>query len=147
VRTVVSCAYAASRDQLGKGLREESLNERIKSRTLVRRSNSLDSSCSSSLSGKFSIRLSQGSKLSHQAIPAYTSLRPKTPRSGASGKLHSPALKQYPWSMKLAVNFRSPRRFQNAAWRPSALHVHLSMANIPAKVGKFRTRPIIVSGR
>jgi hypothetical protein len=49
--------------------------------------------------------------------------------------------------MKLAVNMRSLRRFQNAAWRPSALQVHLSNASMPAKLGKFRTRPIIVSGR
>jgi len=50
----------------------------------------------SELSGKLSILLSHGSKLSHPVIPAYTSLRPKTPRNGASGKLHSPALKKYP---------------------------------------------------
>ena len=103
----------ASQDQLGKGFRDEFLNDRIKSRTLERRSNSVVSSrsssstaesyhsggicstsCQSELSGKLSIRLSQGSKLSHPVILAYTSLRPKTPRSGASGKLHSPALKQ-----------------------------------------------------
>ncbi len=39
---------AVTRDQLGKGLRDEFLNDRIKSRTLVRRSNNLDSNCSSS---------------------------------------------------------------------------------------------------
>ena len=33
------------------------------------------------------------------------------------------------------------------AWRPSALHVHLSKARMPAKLAKFRTRLVIVSGR
>ena len=35
-----------------------------------------------------------------------------TPRRGKSGKFHSPALKQYPWSMNVALYFA--RRF---AWR------------------------------
>ena len=48
----------------------------------------------SKLSEKFSIRLIQGSNDSQPVTLAYTSLRPKTPRNGASGKLHSPALKQ-----------------------------------------------------
>src|SRR5271157_645491 len=106
---------ATNSDQFGKGCRDEFLKDRINSRTRERRSSSLVSNRSSSaraepnhsggisstsgqseLSGKPSILLSQGSKLSHPVTPAYTSLRPKTPRKGASGKLHSPALKKYP---------------------------------------------------
>ncbi len=101
--------------QFGKGFRDEFLKERTKSRTRDRRFSNRDNSRSSSsaaepyhfggirstiaqseCSGKPSILLSQGSKLFHPVTPTYTSFRPKTPRRGASGRLHSPALKQYP---------------------------------------------------
>src|SRR5208283_3881133 len=76
-------------DQFGKGFRDEFLNDRINSRTRERRSSNCVSNRSSSstaepyhsggiwstsgqseLSGKLSILLSHGSKLSHPVIPA-----------------------------------------------------------------------------
>src|SRR5271166_7025513 len=104
--------YSSMPLQLGKGFREDSLNDRINLRTRERLSsrfvsNSFNAPASelyhsggtssasahNELSGKFSILLSQGSKLCHPVMHLYTSLRPKTPRTGESGKLHSPALK------------------------------------------------------
>ena len=42
--------------------------------------------------------------------------------------------------MNVAVNLRSRDFFQNAAWRPLALQVHLSSARMPAKSRRLRTR-------
>src|SRR5271157_6059736 len=80
---------ATNPDQFGKGFREEFLKDRINSRTRERRSSNWASNRSSSstaepyhpggicsmsghseLSGKLSILLSHGSKLSHPVIPA-----------------------------------------------------------------------------
>src|SRR3974390_2030795 len=156
--------------QFTNGFLDESLNPSINSRTRDLRSSNFVNSFSNSsanppasppshsggissasghieLSGNASIRLSHGSNDAHPVTHAYTSLRPNTPLSGASGKLHFPALKQYPWSMKLTVNFRSRPFFQNAACRPFALHVHLSSASAPAKSRTFRTCAIADSGR
>src|SRR5208283_456529 len=109
---VIPNQFTTSR-QFGKGFRDELLKSSINWRTRERRSSRRVNSRSNSspselyhsggissasghseLSGKFSMRLSQGSKLSHDVTHAYTSLRPQTPRNGASGKFHSPALKQ-----------------------------------------------------
>jgi hypothetical protein len=43
-----------------------------------------------------SIRESQGSNECQPRTPAYTSFPEYTPRNGSSGKVHSPALKQFP---------------------------------------------------
>jgi hypothetical protein len=48
------------------------------------------------------------------------------PRSGESGKSHSPALKQYPWSIKVAWYLRPLGLRMKIACRPSLLQVHLS---------------------
>jgi len=45
--------------------------------------------------------------------------------------------------MKLAVNLRSLRRFQNAAWQPSALRVQLSKASISARLDRLLTRLVM----
>jgi len=36
-------------------------------------------------------------------------------------------------------------RIQNAAWRPSALQVHLSNASMPAKFGKLRSKRVLLT--
>ena len=46
-----------------------------------------------------SMRASHGSKDSTPRTGSYTRCRAYSPRSGASGKFHSPALKQKPWSI------------------------------------------------
>src|SRR5208282_5240461 len=78
--------------------------------------------------------VSAGSNEFHPATPSYTQLFAYTPRSGQSGKLHSLALKQYPWSMKVAWCLW-PRRVlrQKIACLPSLLHVHLSRTRARAK--------------
>ena len=91
-------------------------------------------------SGRFSIRVSHGPNESHPRMCEYTSLRQYTPLNGKSGNVHSPALKQYPWSMKLTVYLRSVSRRQKVACRPLELHVHLSTTSIPANVSRLRTR-------
>ena len=68
-----------------------------------------------------STRLSHGSKLFHPVTCAYTLLRAYTPRSGLSGKVHSPALKQKPWSMNVAAYLRSLARREKTACRPLQL--------------------------
>jgi hypothetical protein len=87
-----------------------------------------------------SARLSAGSNASHPVTPSYTQLFAYTPRSGESGNVHSPALKQYPWSMKVAVY---PRLLgvvrQKIACRPSLLHVHLSSTSTRAKSARLRS--------
>src|SRR6185437_6431598 len=65
---------------------------------------------------------------------------------GESGKLQSPALKQYPWSINVTVYFLSRIFRQNAACRPSAFPVHLSSASIPANDSRFRTLSSISIG-
>ena len=111
--------------QFGKGFLLDVLKSSISCRTMLRRSNKQSSKrCSSARSPYHShgissaiarncctenrsIRDSHGAKSFHDSIRSYTSLSPYTPRNGASGKLHSPALKQYPKSMNDAVYFRS----------------------------------------
>src|SRR5260370_36731883 len=51
----------------------------------------------------FSLRSSQGANDSIPVTPRYTRLRAYNPRSGASGKFHSPALKQKPWPIILVL--------------------------------------------
>src|SRR5581483_10758049 len=76
-----------------------------------------------------STHVNHGSNDSQPRTGSYTSFRAYTPRSGLSGNDHSPALKQYPWSIKLAVYFRSRDLRQNAACLPFALAVHLSITS------------------
>src|SRR5436305_4377415 len=49
------------------------------------------------------ILVSHGSKLSHPFTPSYTAFLAYTPRNGASGNVHSCALKQYPWSTNVTL--------------------------------------------
>src|ERR1700733_1077804 len=51
---------------------------------------------------KFSIRLSQGSKLPQPVTPRYTVFSAKTPPRCTSTNFQSPAWKQYPWSINVA---------------------------------------------
>src|SRR5229473_7764128 len=81
-----------------------------------------------------SARVSAGSNDSHAVTFSYTRCRAYAPRNGASGKFHSPALKQNPWSMNTAVylGLRDVSCLK-MAWRPSLLHVHLSRTRTRAK--------------
>jgi hypothetical protein len=111
----------ADAPQFGNGARLDFQNDSISSRTRARRASNVcirrsiiagsppyhsggtDSAiCHSVSAGNCSTALSHGSKLAHPVTRAYTWLRAKTPRSGESGNVHSPALKQNPWSMKIA---------------------------------------------
>ncbi len=102
------------------GLLDDFLKPSINSRTLPRRSSNFFSNFSNSsasppyhsggissasahteLSGNASILLSHGSKLSQPVTSHTHRSAANTPRSGESGNDHSPALKQYPWSMKI----------------------------------------------
>src|SRR5579863_10058551 len=95
-----------------------------------------------------SARVSAGSNDSHAVTFSYTPCRAYAPRSGASGKFHSPALKQNPWSMNTAVYLRLGNASRlKIAWRPSLLHVHLSRTRTRAKSSMFATSLITASGR
>src|SRR6266404_970434 len=89
-----------------------------------------------------SARVSAGSNDSHAFTVSYTCDRAYVPRNGASGKFHSPALKQNPWSMNTAeyVRLRCVWRLK-MAWRPSLLHVHLSRTRTHAKSCMLTTSP------
>src|SRR6266481_8825311 len=87
-----------------------------------------------------SARVSAGSNDSPAVTVSYTRDRAYVPRKGASGKFHSPALKQNPWSMNTAVylRLRDASRLK-IAWRPSLLHVHLSRTRTRAKSSMLTT--------
>src|SRR6266403_777236 len=95
-----------------------------------------------------SARVSAGSNDSHAVTFSYTRCRAYALRNGASGKFHSPALKQNPWSMNTAV-YLSLRDASclKIAWRPSLLHVHLSRTSTRAKSWMLTTSLSSASGR
>src|SRR6185312_1078823 len=143
--------------QFAKGARGEHFTAHSNSRTLPRRMHRAVSSRSragrspyhsggssspianSALSLSFSMWVSHGSKECQPVTLAYTTLRLYTPRSGESGKFHSPALKQKPWSTMYAFRERPGPTRQKMAWRLSQLQVHLSKASMPAKAGVLLT--------
>src|SRR5260370_26749629 len=81
-----------------------------------------------------SARVSAGSNDSNALTFSYTRCRAYAPRKGASGKFHSPAFQQNPWSMNTALylGLRDPS-YLKIAWRPPLLHVHLPRTNTRAK--------------
>src|SRR5580692_13026086 len=105
--------------QLGKGWRLDFLASKMRSGTRERRHNSCSETCSTASKSSsyqaggiclvissrerslicFSRRSSQGTNDFIPVTASYTRLRAYSPRSGASGKFHSPALKQKPWSI------------------------------------------------
>src|SRR5260370_28235952 len=113
--------------QFGNGLRFDLRNSLIRSRILrrlrynvsIRRFSPL-TSCSYHSSGTWaeyrqssptsicSSRVSAGSTDAHAVTLSYTRCGAHAPRNGASGKFHSPALKQNPWSMNTAVDLGLP---------------------------------------
>src|SRR5581483_968299 len=114
VSSLARSPYAPSA-QLGNGRRGDIRNAVTRSRTQLRRSMTFFTSRSSASqswqyqsggispaaaqmlsSSMFSTRESQGSNESQPRMAAYTSFLAYTPRSGLSGNVHSPALKQYP---------------------------------------------------
>src|SRR6185437_1497143 len=142
---------ACGAPQFAKGARGDHFTAHTNSRTLRRRTHREASSRSragrspyhsggssspiakSALSLSFSMRASHGSKECQPVTSAYTTLRLYTPRSGESGKFHSPALKQKPWSTMYAFRERPGSVRQKISWRLSQLQVHLSKASMPAK--------------
>src|SRR6266403_5173119 len=153
--------------QFGNGLRFDLRNSLIRSRILkrlrynvsIRRfipltSHSYHSSGTwaayrqSSPRSSCSARVSAGSNDSHAVTFSYTRCRAYAPRNGASGKFHSPALKQNPWSMNTAVHVRVREAWcLKIAWRPSLLHVHLSRTRTRAKSWMLTTFSSSSSGR
>src|ERR1700677_4270307 len=85
----------------------------------------------------FSTRFIQAPNAARPRTDSYTRWRAYNPRSGASGKFHSPALKQKPLSIISAEYSAAAPSRKKIVCRPLVLQVHLLQTSITRKSARL----------